>query len=353
MDPELARHRLTGCYVTVPTPFRDDDLEVDVEALARHVRYLVDEGVVTGSGVLLACGAAGDFSTLTFDERITVTRTVIEAAAGRTPVAMGAQTSSSRELVALARAAERIGAEYIQVSPPFYFRHTEDDFVEFVETVADVDVGIIVYNTFWTSLGLSGGAVERLADLENVVGLKWSTPDSGFMEFEQVLSRFARRFAFIDNQLRFVTSHILGARAIEVHVSNFWPRWALDLWDLLEARQYEQAQHELVRVAMPYMMLWQEMETYTSGDGYLDKLCMELVGLGSSRCRPPTRDVRPVYRDRAAGLLASFGLLGPGASPNRPSGQAAPIDLSKQEVPPDETEAVSRLADGAAAGKPA
>jgi len=98
-------------------------------------------------------------------------------------------------------------------------------------------------------------------------------------------------------------------------VSNFWPRWALDLWCLLEAKEYEQAQHELVRVAMPFMTLWQEMETYTSGDGYLDKLCMELVGLGSSRCRPPTRDVRPSYRHRAAELLEGFGLIGAGAAP--------------------------------------
>jgi dihydrodipicolinate synthase/N-acetylneuraminate lyase len=308
MDPKLARERLTGCYVTVPTPFRDGDLEVDFESLSRHVRFLIDEGVVTGSGILLACGAAGDFSTLTLDERIAVTDAVVDAAAGRVPVAMGAQTSSSRELVLLAKAAQRLGAEYIQVSPPFYFRHTEGDFVEFVESVADVDVGIIVYNTFWTSLGLSGGAVERLATLDNVVGLKWSTPDSGFMEFEQVLTRFAQRFAFIDNQLRFVTSHILGARAIEVHVSNFWPRWALDLWRLLEAQEYERAQRELVRVAMPFMALWQEMEAYTSGDGYLDKLCMELVGLGSSRCRPPTRDVRPLFRHRAEELLERFGL---------------------------------------------
>src|ERR671924_2258557 len=121
MDPKLARERLTGCYVTVPTPFRDGDLEVDFESLSRHVRFLIDEGVVTGSGILLACGAAGDFSTLTLDERIAVTDAVVDAAAGRVPVAMGAQTSSSRELVLLAKAAQRLGAEYIQVSPPFYF----------------------------------------------------------------------------------------------------------------------------------------------------------------------------------------------------------------------------------------
>jgi hypothetical protein len=57
------------------------------------------------------------------------------------------------------------------------------------------------------------------------------------------------------------------------------------------------------------MSLWQEMEQYTSGDGYLDKLCMELVGLGSSRCRPPTRDVRDRFRDQARRMLEDTGVL--------------------------------------------
>lgn len=96
---------------------------------------------------------------------------------------------------------------------------------------------------------------------------------------------------------------------------------------------------------MPYMMLWQEMETYTSGDGYLDKLCMELVDLGSSRCRPPTRDVRPVHRDRAAELLASFGLLGQGSLPTGRAERPAPGGLSKEASRADEAEAVGQLAD--------
>jgi hypothetical protein len=63
-------------------------------------------------------------------------------------------------------------------------------------------------------------------------------------------------------------------------------------------------------VALPFMALWKEMEGYTGGDGYLDKLCMELVGLGSSRCRPPTRDVRPLYRQRALRMLVEAGVPG-------------------------------------------
>ena len=309
MNRETARSRLRGCYVTVPTMFRDEDLAVDLAAIRRHVSFLMEGGITTGTGVLLAGSAAGDFSTLTFDERVQVVEAVVEAADGRVPVVMGAQTTSTLELVRLARAAERLGAEYIQVSPPYYFAHTEEDFYEYVVAAAEAaDVGLVVYNTFWTSYGVSDEMVERLARVRNVIGLKWSMPDKGTMEFEQVISRFADRFSIIDNQMRFVTSHMLGARGIEVHVCNYWPQWGMRLWNLLETRRYIEAQQELVRVALPFMALWREMEHYTGGDGYLDKLCMELVGLGSSRCRPPTRDVREKYREKARQMLLQCGV---------------------------------------------
>jgi dihydrodipicolinate synthase/N-acetylneuraminate lyase len=311
MDRQIARGRLCGCYVTIPTMFREDGLEVDLPAIRRHVRFLVEGGITTGTGVLLAGGAAGDFSTMTHDERLQVAETVVEEANGRVPVVMGAQTTSTLELVRLARAAERIGAEYIQVSPPFYFSHTEDDFYEYVVAATEAaDVGIIIYNTFWTSYDVSTALVERLVTLPNIVGLKWSMPDGGWMEFEQVICRFADEFSIIDNQMRFVTSHMLGARGIEVHVCNYWPQWGVKVWGLLEGHQYVEAQRELIRVAMPFMALWQEMERQTSGDGYLDKLCMELVGIGSSRCRPPTRDLREKYRDKARQMLLECGVPG-------------------------------------------
>ena len=312
MDKEMARIRLSGCYVTVPTMFRDEDLELDLPAMRRHVRFLIDGGINESTGVLLAGGAAGDFSTLSFDERLQVAETVIQEANGRIAVVMGAQTTSTRELVELARAAERLGAEYIQVSPPFYFAHTEEDFLEYVVAASEAakDVGLVIYNTYWTSSNVSLGLVERLVELPNVIGLKWAVPGSDFLEFEESVVRFADRVCIIDNQMRFVTSHILGARGIEIHQCNYWPQWGVRLWKLLEDHQYVEAQQELVRVALPFFALWREMEQYTSGDGYLDKLCLELVGLGSSRCRPPTRDVRDKFRDRARQMLLQCGVPG-------------------------------------------
>ena len=309
MDQQQLRQRLQGCYVTIPTLFDDDTLAVNLPGIRQHVEFLIAGGIREGTGLILSGGGAGDFSTMSIAERIEVAAAVIDAAAGRIPVTVGAQTTSTAELIELAVAAEELGADFIQVSPPFYFSHTEDDFFEYIQAASSAapEVGLIVYNTHWTSMGVSQGMVQRLTDLPNMVGLKWSSPGNVFFGFERVIDEFSDRVAVIDNQLRFVSSHMLGARAIELHICNHWPEWGVRLWGLLEDRDYPQVQRDLLDVVEPYYRLWAEMETYTSGDGYLDKLCMELVGLASSRCRPPTRDVRDEFREQTRQMLIDCG----------------------------------------------
>ena len=313
MQTDILKKKLEGCYVTVPTPFRDSDgLPVDEEALRAYVRFLIGGGLTADTAVFLAGGAAGDFSTMTFDERLRVAEVVIAEVGGRVPVAMGAQTTSTLELVRLAKAAERLGADFIQVSCPFYFTHTEGDFEEFVRAAAAAapGIGIIIYNTFWTTTNLSFAMVERLAEIPNVVGLKWATPRTDAMEFESVTSRFSERFTIIDNNLFFAFSAMpaLGAKAFEVHLCNFWPDWGLKLIREIRASNYPEVARMLVEEAMPFYKLWVEIERdFTSGDGYLDKLCMELVGLPSSRCRPPTRDVRERYRAATLAMMRGIG----------------------------------------------
>ncbi len=312
MTATKTRASVRGCYITVPTMFRDPDLEVDAAAIGRHVRFLRARGIAAGNAVLLAGGAAGDFSTMTFDERLRVAEAVREAAEGAVPLAMGAQTTSTRELVRLARAAESLGYDFIQVSCPFYFNHTEGDFLDFVRAGAEAaDIDIIIYNTFWTSSAVSFRTVERLIEIENVVALKWATPRTDAMEFEDVVSTFSKRLAIIDNNLLFPLSHSLGARAFEVHLSNYWPEWGLKLLADLDAGEYAKVQRALVTEAMPFYKLWTDIERdYTSGDGYLDKLCMELIGLDSSRNRPPTRDIRDRYREQCRAMMRQCGVPG-------------------------------------------
>lgn len=308
MNREAIQKRLTGCYVAIPTLFHDADLELNLRGMQRHVRFLLEGGFREGNGVLLVCGAAGDFTVLTTDERLRILEAVLEAAGGKVGVILGAQSTSQREAVALARGAARLGAAAIQISPPFYHAHTEADVYEFLRAVGEsADIGLVLYTTFW-QCKLSLDAVGRLLELPGLVAVKWAA--ANVLEYEKGLRLFANRVCIIDNQLEFVLSHMLGARGINTHPSNYWPEWGVKMWGLLEERKYLEAQRECSRVISAYYELAGEVERFTGGEGHLDRLCLELVGLDSSRSRPPMRDIRPAFREKARAMLKALGVPG-------------------------------------------
>ena len=304
MNYENLKKKLEGCYVTVPTPFKDiNNLPLNFDALKDYVEFLLGNGLDRENCTLLFGGAAGDFSAMSFEERTSLAIEGSKIVNGRVPIALGGQTTNTQELEKLAIIAKDYGYDFLQVSCPFYFQHTEDDFIEYIRAASEAasEVGIILYNTFWTSTSVSNQLIERIKDLQNIVGLKWATPRTDAMEFEDVTSTYSGRFTIIDNNLFFPYSAMkpLNATAFEVHMCNFWPEWGSKLINEVKNKNFEEIARMMVEEAMPFYKLWVEIETnYTSGDGYLDKLCMELTGLPSSRCRPPTRDVREKYRQR-------------------------------------------------------
>ena len=304
MNYENLKKKLEGCYVTVPTPFKDiNNLPLNFDALKDYVEFLLGNGLDRENCTLLFGGAAGDFSAMSFEERSSLAIEGSKIVNGRVPIALGGQTTNTQELEKLAIIAKDYGYDFLQVSCPFYFQHTEDDFIEYLRAASKAasEVGIILYNTFWTSTSVSNQLIDRIKDLQNIVGLKWATPRTDAMEFEDVTSTYSGRFTIIDNNLFFPYSAMkpLNATAFEVHMCNFWPEWGAKLINEVKNKNFEEIARMMVEEAMPFYKLWVEIETnYTSGDGYLDKLCMELAGLPSSRCRPPTRDVREEYRQR-------------------------------------------------------
>ena len=298
--------RLRGCFIPLPTLYQGADLEVNLKGMRRHVRFLLDGGIRQGNGSLLVCGAAGDFTALSTEERLKIAEAVLDEAAGKVGVVLGAQSVNQREVIALARAAAKLGATAIQVSPPFYQTYTDDDIVEFYKAVAGAaPVSVILYYTYW-QYKLSTKALGRILDLPGVVGLKWAAPSA--YEYNKGLRLFARRAAVIDNQLQFVQSHMMGACAIDTHPANYWPEWGVRLWGLLEGGKYKEAEDSINKVVMPFYDLLEEIAQFTGSEGNLDKLCLELVGVASSGVRPPVRDFRDKFRDKARKMLKECGV---------------------------------------------
>ena len=70
----------TGVMPAITTCF-DANLDVDHEFIAKHCRWLLENGC-TG---IVPLGSLGEGATLSFDEKLQVLRTCVNAASGRAP----------------------------------------------------------------------------------------------------------------------------------------------------------------------------------------------------------------------------------------------------------------------------
>src|SRR3954467_4792383 len=116
------RENLSGYFTVLYTPFLPDG-EIDEAGLRRNVARTL---ALPGVGGLSVHSIHQEFWTLTGAERKRVTEVVIEAAAGKVPVVVGASDPSAHPVVDLARHADAAGAAAVMVWPPYYGPRTAD-----------------------------------------------------------------------------------------------------------------------------------------------------------------------------------------------------------------------------------
>jgi 1-pyrroline-4-hydroxy-2-carboxylate deaminase len=106
-----------GVIPAVTTPF-ETDLSVDLPALGRHCRWLVD----CGCSGLIVLGSLGEGGTLERAEKKAVIRAAVQSLEGRGPVVAAVASSRTSEAVELAREAAETGAAALMVLPPYVYR---------------------------------------------------------------------------------------------------------------------------------------------------------------------------------------------------------------------------------------
>ena len=236
----------------------------------------------------------------------------VRFAAGRLPVFVGVSHPSTLVSVELARHAEDIGADGLQVEPPYYFQGTSDDVFEYFRAISDsVTIGLTAYNTPWTSgFDMDRHFLDRLASLSNVIGLKWYS--ANLSEFVHVLQNYRDRFSIVSNLVGgFLASvFILGARGYVSQGANFAPRTHRQILGLLYQKKYEEATHLYLRSEGVYYGAVSELSQQGfNGEGNFIKACMPLIGVPCGPARPPHRPLPDWFPERVRAALESVGEL--------------------------------------------
>ncbi|MGL6046661.1 MAG: 4-hydroxy-tetrahydrodipicolinate synthase [Vogesella sp.] len=167
---------LTGSLVALVTPMFEDG-QVDFESLKRLVDFHIDNG----TDGIVAVGTTGESATLGVEEHIKVVEAVARHAAGRVTVVAGTGANSTAEAIELAQLAKQAGASHSLSVVPYYNKPTQEGIYQHYRTIAEaVDIPLIMYNVPGRTVAdMSNDTALRLAQIDNIVGLKDATGDIG------------------------------------------------------------------------------------------------------------------------------------------------------------------------------
>jgi len=168
-----------GILPALVTPFTDDGKTVDEERL----RGLVSQCIKLGVHGVVPCGTTGEFVNMTMEEKKRVIDIVIDEVDGKVPVVAGTGASGTDQALEMTRYAKDAGADAALIVTPFYLKPTNRGIYEHYFTIAgEVDLPIILYNIpQCTGVQLSWQMVEDLAQIPNIVGLKDSSGQLGYI----------------------------------------------------------------------------------------------------------------------------------------------------------------------------
>ena len=308
MNIQEVKQKLCGPMIPVITHLKED-LSVDAEAIKKEVNHLVERGIVTGQGVLLAVGAGGDFNMLSPAERKTAAQAIVDGAAGRVPVLVGAQDTNVNVMIELARFAEEIGAYGIQMSTPYYYPPSDQDALAVYHAVhqATSRIAIMAYNTHWHDYDFPFEILDKLCELERIVALKWSRPNNGAAYMKGV-ARYADRLAVVDNAGMWVMTHLLGGTGFITHLATIWPEHDIGIWKLMQEVQYAAAQEQIMAVNWRWGEFRGKMARRTSGESPPVKAALDLLGRYGGPSRLPSRTLNNEERAELRSLLLEWGV---------------------------------------------
>ena len=156
------------------TPF-DDDGELDYV----QARKLAGALVASGSDGLVIGGTTGESPSMSDDEKVRLFAEVKEEVGQRATVIAGTTDNNHRKSVELSREAEGVGVDGLLLTVPAYNKPPQEGLYQHFKVIAGA-TGLpgLLYNVpSRTSLNMTAETTLRLAEIDNVVGVKEASSD--------------------------------------------------------------------------------------------------------------------------------------------------------------------------------
>ena len=285
-----------GVIPALVTPF-DEELKVDYRGIERNLEFLEKH-----VDALVPAGTTGEAATLSYQEHIEVVRHVAEVS--KLPVIGGAGSNSTREAVFLAKEVEKAGAEAAMLVTPYYNKPNAEGLYLHYKTVAEsVSIPIIIYNVpSRTACNITPDVVERLAEIDNIVGIKEAS--GNLKQVCEIIKRTPDDFILLSgDDLLTLAILSLGGKGVISVAANIAPQMMKEMYNAFKAGNLEKARE------MHYKLLPLFSALFIDTNPIPVKKAMELMGMPAGKPRPPLVELSEEKTEKLKEVLKSLNLL--------------------------------------------
>jgi 4-hydroxy-tetrahydrodipicolinate synthase len=277
------------------TTWFDENLQIDHEWTAKHVQWLVENGC-TG---IVCNGSLGEGATLSFEEKVALWTTCIEAVGDKVPIVAAIASLSTADAVAQAKAAEAAGCQGLMVLPPYVYR---GDWLEMEFHLGAIftatDLPCMLYNNpiaYGTDF-LPEQIAQLAEDFPNLQAVKESSADvRRITAIRALIGDKLAIFVGVDDAI--VEGIAAGATGWIAGLVSAFPKESVDLFNYAMNGETEKA-FELYRWFLPLLRL-DTVPKFVQ----LIKLTQEQVGWGNTRVRPPRLELSDTELEETLAII--------------------------------------------------
>jgi len=294
---------MTSPYGIIPamvTPLDESGEKINETALRKLTRMMTEAGVHG----LFAVGSQGEFWALSAEEKRRVWEVVVDENAGKLPVYAGTAAITTREAVSLTKLAESVGVDAVSVLSPYFLTPTDEELYGHYRRIADsTKLPVLLYgNPARTGVKLSARLVARLAEIDNIVGIKDSSGDLQLsMEY---MRSCPDDFALIMGRDSLIFAALMaGAKGAIAATGNVAPELSVQIYERFQAGDLEgakKAQADLFPLRMAFT--WGTFPVVI-------KEALDLMGIEGGPARGPVGSMSGDQRERLKALLKEMGKI--------------------------------------------
>lgn len=152
----------------------DEHEQVKEDAMRRLMDWHLKEGF---TGFYLT-GGTGEGPVLQKETRKRIAEIAKDAAGGRAKLIAHVGAIDLTTACELARHAGEIGLDAISSVPPFFFHYGEGEITDYYRALSDASgLPVLMYASPLSGVSITWDMVDRLMDIPNMIGLKWTSYD--------------------------------------------------------------------------------------------------------------------------------------------------------------------------------